>query len=106
MSAEKCTDIGELQSAIEDMDCMATDAFGQISAIARLMLDAMENPTTGICMETFAKAITVICSKADEANDCVGNTAEQVGCGYVDAMSERRDEARRARELQAKGGAS
>lgn len=32
MSTEKCSDLHRLQSAIEDMDCIASDAFGQIAA--------------------------------------------------------------------------
>ena len=95
MNAEKCTDFETLQSIIESMDCMASGGFSDIATIAKLALAAMEAPDAHVNIETYAKAFSVIWGKAEECYEACGSTAEQVGCGYTDTMSEHRSNARR-----------
>lgn len=84
-------EVARLRSTIESMDCMAQEALGQIAAIAKLALLAMEQPgRTAIRDEMIAKALEAIWAKAECSEDSINATAEEVGCNSHDEAFERR----------------
>lgn len=95
-----CVDPKRLQAAVIDMDCLSQDGFGEIAAIAKLALAALETPGGYSDLETIAQALNSIRSKADSISNCVNSQAEAVGCNYHNPSVERRYAAVRAARTQ------
>jgi hypothetical protein len=83
-------DIQKLRNLITDIDALAQEGFFEISAIASLALKSLEKPESYRDIENITQALLVIKSKADCINDCIGNEAEQVGCGCVNQFKDSR----------------
>lgn len=99
----KSTDLGKLHIAIEDMDALAQGGFSQICAIAQLALAALQTPEGYRHPENIVQALRAIKSKAEDIDNCINSTAEQVGCNYHDKQLYRRWDAQRAaREVEQK----
>lgn len=75
---------------ITDIDSLSQQGFGQIAAIARLALVAMESPETCRHPEYLAHAFEVIWSIAEDVQNCINAQAEEVGCNYIDPAVSRR----------------
>ena len=81
----------QLREAVTSMDIMAQDAFNRIASMARLALLALEQPATyanGICMDHVAHMLESIEAMANDNN--ISETAEGVGCNYVDLVRRKR----------------
>ncbi|VCU71916.1 hypothetical protein PIGHUM_04007 [Pigmentiphaga humi] len=87
-----------LKEAIENMDGLSREGFGQIASIARLALYAMESPTTAHEIETYAVALETIWGTALRLENCINAEAEAVGCNCVDEAEQRRRHARKQRQ--------
>ncbi|MDO8713776.1 MAG: hypothetical protein Q7K13_04770 [Polynucleobacter sp.] len=100
----------QLCDAVSEMDGLAQAGFGEIASLARLALLAMEQPETytrGGGMDAIAHVLSSIKGKAEDINNCINVTAEQVGCNFVDDANRRRWDAKReARESTNGGGAA
>lgn len=85
-------DMKELRAAISDMDCMAQEALGEIAAIAKLALLAMEagQMEKPAGRELIAKALESIYRQSNHAEDAITAAAEDAGSPYVDTAHLRR----------------
>jgi len=87
----------ELADCICSMDGLAHEGFSQIAAIAQLALLQLETANAGQRMETIARALEAIQSRAEYQNDCIHSMAEDTGCACVDVARLRRYQAQTAR---------
>ncbi|WP_051516733.1 hypothetical protein [Herbaspirillum sp. RV1423] len=94
--------IMKLEKAVNFMDALSQEGFGQIAAIAKLAILSLETPEGyyPAHRETLAAAFTAICKIADDIADCINCEAEEVGLNHKDERTEARHEARREGERQ------
>lgn len=86
-----------LRNAVEFMDSLSQDGFSQICSIAKLALSRLETPEGHRHIDNIADALKAIWRIAEDAEGCINNTAESVGCSYVDEAARRlMDAARQA----------
>lgn len=90
----KPTSTTALESAIESMDAISQEAFGGITAIAKLTLALLETPKGYHQIEEVAQALSTIWSLAERAENTIHDEAGTVGCFYENDASERRCAAR------------
>ena len=90
-----------LCAVVNEMDGMAQGGLGEIAAIARLALAAMEAPQMHRDWDAFAGAFLAIEGRAKDVQNLINVTAEAVGCNYVDGGRRRRSDARRLRDADA-----
>lgn len=84
-------ELTQLRTTIEGIDAISQEALGEIAAVARLVLMALEQPGRGVVQdEVIAKAIEAIWNKAQCTEDSINAEAESVGCCYVDESRRRR----------------
>ena len=94
----------QLRDAVTDIDGMAQSAFGEIAAIAKLSLESLEKPETCDDPERIATVLSMIWSRALDAENYINCEAERVDCNYQDKALQRRMDARRqAREVTTEG---
>ena len=96
--SKKSTDVDKLQETIEFMDSLAQQGFSEIAAIARLALGSLQTPEGYLHLENTVQALQVIVDKAQDIDNCVNCSAEEVGCNYIDEKQAQRREARRTAE--------
>lgn len=91
-------EVQKLRNAVETMDCLSQEGFSKISSIAKLLLASFETPEGHLCLNEAAGALRTISGVADDIENSINATAEDVGCNYVDKAERRRwDAAREAR---------
>ena len=91
----KSTDLHQLHSAIECMDCISQGGCCEIIAIAKLALAFLERDDSLHDIETVARAIHAIWSKAEDMENGINIQAGELGCGHIDSAARRRSEAQR-----------
>lgn len=97
----KSNDIKRLHAAVYDMDCLAQGGFSEIAAIAKLAMVALETQDGYLHPENIANALRTIWGKAYDIENCINDTAEEVGCNYVDPHTKLRHEAQLAARAHA-----
>lgn len=96
-------DTAQLRSAVIEIDTLASAAFGEIAAVARLALAYLETPDGYRHPELIAQALTSIFDRASGSADSVIFEAEQVGCHTIDQRWLRRLDAQQvSRQLGAR----
>lgn len=86
----------QLREAVNHIDNYAQSACGEIVSLCSLALLSMEQPATyanGCNMDVVAHVLQAIKNKAQDAQNGINATAEEVGCNYVDPAERRRWEA-------------
>ena len=91
----KSTDLRQLHSAIECMDGISQEGCCEIIAIAKLALAFLERDDRLDDIETVARAIHAIWSKAEDMENGINSQAGELGCGHIDSAAQRRSEAQR-----------
>lgn len=87
--------INELRSTVNEVDLVAQTSLGQISAIAKLALIALEAPDPhNHTIEHVAKALELIYDRAGFWMDDITAQAEALGCNHIDEHARRRMAAR------------
>lgn len=97
-------DLNSLCAAVRDMDCFAQQALGEIVSIARLSLAWLETPDGQRNTETIADALNTIWFRAQNAAECIGLEADDVGCAHHDEAQKNRCQA--AEQARQTGGAA
>ncbi|RQO68248.1 hypothetical protein DBR44_16370 [Aquitalea sp. FJL05] len=72
--------IRDLRHAVELMDCLSQEGFGQIAAIARCAEVYLGHGPEALQRETVATVLRAICGKADDIQNCINVQADEVGC--------------------------
>lgn len=85
----------QLREAITEMDSMAQGAFSEIATMAKLALASLETPKGCDDIESIARVLSFICSKALDAENYINSMAEDVACNYKDQAMQRRWDAKR-----------
>lgn len=88
-----CADVHKLQNAVNSMDCLSQIGFSEIGATAKLALLALETRVGQTEIGALAGALQAISARADDIQNCINSTAEEVGCNYVDKAQQRRGRA-------------
>jgi len=83
-------EIAKLKSAILGIDQFSQAGFSKISSIARLALSALETPARPRQDEDIANALTAIWHIADDVENCINCSAEEMGANYIDDELARR----------------
>ena len=91
----------KLRDAVETMDGYSQSGFEEISAIAALALIALETPAGHRNIESIARALMAIKSKAQDIQNIINCEAGNVGCASVDTAWEVRSDARYQANLKA-----
>lgn len=94
----------KLRDAVELMDSFSQGGFEEISAIATLALIALETPAGHQNIESIARALMAIKSKAQDIQNIINCEAGNVGCASVDTAWEFRADAHRQATLTKTGG--
>ena len=90
----------KLRDAVETIDSFSQHGFEEISAIATLALIALETPAGHRNIESIARALMAIKSKAQDIQNIINCEAGNVGCASVDIDSEVRSDARHKATLK------
>lgn len=85
-----------MADAIETMDALSQEGFGQIASIAKLALSHLETPRAYRDHTEIARALEAIAHKAEDVMNCINVTAEDAGYAYVDKAQELRADAQLA----------
>ena len=93
-----------LRDAVEMMDAYSQSGFEEISAIATLALIALETPAGHKNIESIARALMAIKSKAQDIQNVINCEAGNVGCASVDMAWAFRADAHRQAILNKSGG--
>ena len=88
--------IAALRIAVNEMDGYASTAFGEIQAVASLVLVALESPKYCTNTDVIAHAMGIIHARAGDAANVINCSAEAVGCNHTDDVLRRRWDARTA----------
>lgn len=80
----------DLRAAVVTMDAICNDGFGQIGAIARLALFALETPSGQINQEDIALGLNAIASLARDMAGAINGEAKAVDCAAEDERSHAR----------------
>lgn len=83
-----------MRESILNIDGYSSDAFGEIGAIAKLVLLAMERPMQSVDLERVARTLEGIWDRACTTSDLIHSVAVGLGAGYQDEAELRRIEAR------------
>lgn len=93
--AAASSEVTDLRRVINELDGYSLNGFGQIEAIAKLTLLAMEVPAAHRFPDVFASALEVIRDLAMDVSNTINAEAEAVGCNSKKDASRRRIDARR-----------
>jgi len=72
--------IRDLRHAVELMDCLSQEGFGQIAAMARCAEAFVDQSLTTPQPETLRQVLRAIRGKADDIQNCINVQADEVGC--------------------------
>ncbi len=92
-AAAQPQDQKKLRDTINLVDALAQEGFSQIRAIASVALRSLETPNSYQFTQDISDVLIAIKKIASDAEDCINQTAEEVGCDYVDAHRQRRIDA-------------
>ena len=78
--------IKALSTAVNNIDSLSQEGFGQISAIARLAILSFETPEGHYPhhSETLAVALSAVRRIADDIENLINSVAEEVGANHID----------------------
>ena len=93
-----------LRDTVEVMDGYSQDGFEEISAIATLALIALETPAGHRNIESIARALMAIKSKAQDIQNIINCEAGNVCCASIDKPWAVRANARYQATLTKSGG--
>ncbi|MEN9490119.1 MAG: hypothetical protein RJA63_568 [Pseudomonadota bacterium] len=100
------SDLKKLRDAVQAMDNVSQSACGKIITLADLALRQLETPECYRKIDEIAQLFDLIRDQAFEVRDYINGRAEDLGCNYKDAASERRNIAWRAARADVVGGES
>ena len=83
--------IRDLCHAVELMDCLSQEGFGQIAAIARCAEVYLGHGPEALQRDTLATVLRAICGKADDIQNCINVQADEVGCAWPVEQAEPTD---------------
>ncbi len=87
------SDVRALRNAVRNIDGLSQAGFSEIAAIARLALVCLGTPDGYRHLGNLAHALSAICGKANDIQNCINCEAEEVGCNYVNPNRRRRADA-------------
>lgn len=74
--------IRDLRHAVELMDCLSQEGFGQIAAIARCAEVYIGHATDPLRQDILATVLRAIQGRADDIQNSINLQAEDVGCSW------------------------
>ena len=77
--------IRDLRHAVELMDCLSQEGFGQIAAIARCAEVYIGHATDPLRQDILATVLRAIQGRADDIQNSINLQAEDVGCSWPSA---------------------
>lgn len=96
MDKAKQFTVDDLERQIRSIDAASQRGLGQIGALAKLAINALETEEGSLDFESMAWVLACISEKAEEVENAINAAAESVGCNYVDEAYSRRIDARAA----------
>ena len=72
--------IRDLRHAVELMDCLSQEGFGQIAAMARCAEAFVDQSPGAPQPDTLRQVLRAIRGKADDIQNCINVQADEVGC--------------------------
>ncbi|RQO78186.1 hypothetical protein DBR44_00050 [Aquitalea sp. FJL05] len=72
--------IRDLRHAVELMDCLSQEGFGQIAAMARCAEAFVDQSPTPTQPDILRQVLRAIRGKADDIQNCINVQADEVGC--------------------------
>jgi len=81
--------IRDLRHAVELMDCLSQEGFGQIAAMARCAEAFVDQSPDAPQPDTLRQVLRAIRGKADDIQNCINVQADEVGCAWLEQLVRR-----------------